>query len=343
MNPVLQSDYDSILDAITPTFKDLAGAKVFITGAAGFVGSYLMGLVAYANETYFKKSVKVTGYDTMIAPSRVVRGTDVKLLQCEAPLAYMGAAGADYYIHLASIASAKMYLEKPLETIEANVDLTKVILGLALESRSKAVLHFSSVQVYGDPFALFIPTPETYWGNCSFTGPSSPYDESKRLSETLCQIYHKMHGVPVKVVRPFNIYGPGEAVDDGRLVPQLMQALMTETPLTIYGDGRATRSFVYISDAVLQFMAVLLDGENGEAYNVGDGNSEVSINAFGWTAQALFPKLEMKHVDNQERLSDAPSRRRPDTSKILKLAPPPAVSLDDGLRRTYEYYCNEKD
>src|ERR1051325_9592805 len=120
MNRILREDYERILQDITPSFRNMAGKEVFITGAAGFVGSYLMGLFCHANQHYFEQSCRVVGYDTMIAPSRVVQGRDVSLLQADKAIAYCG-INAHFYIHLASIASAKVYLEKPLEASDANV------------------------------------------------------------------------------------------------------------------------------------------------------------------------------------------------------------------------------
>ena len=339
MNRILREDYERILKDITPSFRNMAGKQLFITGAAGFIGSYLMGLFAFANEFYFENSCKVTGYDTMIAPSRVVRGRDVDLLQADKAIAYCG-INTDYYIHLASIASAKVYLERPLDCIDANVGGTRDVLELARHGdKCQSVLHFSSVQVYGDP--QVVPTPEDYLGNCDFNGVNAPYDESKRLSETLCQIYWRMYGVPVKVVRPFNIYGPGENLDDGRIIPNLMKCCFSDEPFKIYGSGRSTRSFLYISDAIVQSMAVLLDGNNGEAYNVGDGDNEISLTSLAYLAYTAITSLESEYVSNPAR--ETVTRRRPVTTKIEALAGRPKVSLADGLARTYCYYGLERD
>lgn len=341
VNRILTEDYERILAAVTPSFRNMAGKEVFITGAAGFVGSYLMGLFCFANEHYFEQSCKVIGYDTMISPSRVVKGRDVDLLQCDAPIAYCG-VNADYYVNLASIASAKVYLEKPEECMDSNIDATKGVLKLAKEhlDKCKSVLHFSSVQVYAEPSV--IPTPEEYLGNIDFNGLNGPYDISKAASETLCQIYWRMHNVPVKVVRPFNIYGIGESLDDGRLVPNLIKCCLNNEPFTIYGAGLSTRSFLYISDAVLQCIAVMLDGEAGQAYNVGDGESEVTLNDFVYLAKAIIDaRLEIQHVSNPER--EAVTRRRPVTTKIEALCGKPKVGLAEGLARTYLYYGLERD
>jgi len=299
-----------------------------------------MGLFCFANEHYFENSCKVVGYDTMIAPSRVVKGRDVDLLQCDKAMAYCG-VNTDYYIHLASIASAKVYLERPLDCIDANVNGTRDVLELARHGdKCQSVLNFSSVQIYGEP--LIVPTPEEYWGNCDCKGLNAPYDQSKRLGETLCQVYWRMYNVKTKIVRPFNIYGPGENLDDGRIVPTLINCCLTGKPFTIYGSGQSTRSFLYISDAILQSMSVMLDGQDGEPYNVGDGDSEITLNQLvEFARNEIHGQLNVKHVPNPAR--ETVTRRRPVTTKIEALAGRPKVSLADGLARTYIYYGLERD
>ena len=329
LNPVLKEDFDFILGRVTPRFKELAGRDLLITGAAGFVGSYLMDLLTYANQCYFERPVKVIGLDNWVAASRApAQSEHVKLTR------NLFDYRVDYCIHAASIASPKLYLAKPLETLEANVNLTRRVLEWS--TAAAAVLYLSTSEVYGA--TPVVPTPEGDWGHASFASDRAVYHESKRYAELLCHVYHQRFAVPVKVARPFYIYGPGESLDDGRLVPQLIKAALAGSEFPIYGDGWATRSLCYVSDAVEQLFAVLLDGQPGEPYNVGS-TEEVSIFEFAWrVGKRLFPQLRVGEVPDHPVTVDAPNRRLPDLRRVLRLAQPPAIDLQRGLQRTYRYY-----
>ena len=122
-----------------------------------------------------------------------------------------------------------------------------------------------------------MPTPETYFGNVSSVGPRACYDESKRLAETICSIYHEKFGVATKIVRPFNVFGPGMKHDDRRVVPMFAYQAMSSQPITVHGDGHQTRTFCYITDAITGFLKVLLVGKPGEAYNIGNADNEISM------------------------------------------------------------------
>src|SRR5581483_6000323 len=167
----------------------------------------------------------------------------------------------------------------PLETIDVNVTGTRRLLDLARDTGCRAMLYLSTSEVYGDPDAASIPTPEEYRGLVSCTGPRACYDESKRLAEALCQIYARRYGVRVVTVRPFNVYGPGQRLDDGRIVPDLIGAALRRRPLVLFSDGRASRAFCYVSDAVRAIWLVLLGGAPGSVFNVGNDECEISIAA----------------------------------------------------------------
>jgi dTDP-glucose 4,6-dehydratase/UDP-glucuronate decarboxylase len=245
-------------------------------------------------------------------------------------------------VHGASIASPVFYRRFPLETIDVNVTGTRLMLDLA-RNGARGLLYISSSETYGDPDPTSIPTPETYWGNVSFTGPRACYDESKRLAETICATYHRLYGTPVKIVRPFNVYGPGQRLDDGRIIPDLMSAALARRPLVLFSDGRATRSFCYVSDAIRAMLTVLLSGAEGEAYNIGNDTEEMSI---GRVAECMSdvagpPKLPVRYeasVDSNY-LTDNPQRRCPDLTKLRRLKGwTPLVSVRDGLSRTLQSY-----
>lgn len=333
MNSVLKEDFDRILSRVTPRFKELAGSNLLITGAAGFIGSYLMDLMSYANEHYFERAVRVVGVDNWVAASRLPTLSEHMVLARN-----LLDHRVEWAIHAASIASPQLYLAKPLETLEANVNLTRRVLEWS--TQAKGIVYLSTSEVYGD--TAEVPTPETCVGSATFSTPRAVYHESKRYAELLCQVYHRQFGVPVKIVRPFYVYGPGENLANGRLVPQLMRAALGDSKFTVYG-GEATRSLCYIADAVEQFLLVLLDGQPSEAYNVG-ALDEVAVNAIVYTCKRLF-KLEVTSISSHETLTaDAPSRRAPDLRKITALGLGcPFTSLGAGLDRTYRYYKEQRD
>lgn len=334
LNLILRQDFDRILERVTPRFKDLADSRLLITGAAGFVGSYFMDLMGYANEHYFKQPCQVVGVDNWVAGSRVPTvGPDVTMI-ARLPPDY----NAQWVIHAASIASPQLYLAHPLETLAANVALTERVLARCITA--EGLLHLSTSEVYGD--TTEVPTLETCLGRATFSTPRAVYHESKRYGEMLCQVHHRLAGVPVKIARPFYIYGPGENLGNGRMVPQLIKAALRGEAFTIYGEGKATRSLCYISDAVEQLLVVMLDGEPGEAYNVGTAD-EISIGEFAQLGARLFDVKVVVVPDHATLTADAPSRRVPDLHKLRALgAPPPRVGLAMGLERTHRYYDRQE-
>jgi dTDP-glucose 4,6-dehydratase/UDP-glucuronate decarboxylase len=217
------------------------------------------------------------------------------------------------------------------------------MLELARRDHARGMLYLSTSEIYGDPDPAFIPTAEEYRGNVSCVGPRACYDESKRLGETLCVTYHRLHGTPVKIVRPFNVYGPGQRLDDGRIIPDLMQAALSRKPLVLYSDGRASRAFCYISDAIAAMWHVLLSEAQGEIFNVGDDRIEVSIRGLAEELRRVAgpPWLEIQHrvSEDADYLTDNPQRRCPDLTKLRsRFAWRSAVSLKEGLLRTLRSY-----
>ena len=167
---------------------------------------------------------------------------------------------------------------------------------------------------------------------------------SKAMGETLCHVYHEQHKVPVKIIRPSNIYGPGHNLDDGRIIPQIMKSAIRQEPLKIYGDGEATRSFCYLADATTQILWVLLEGKDGEVYNVGDQHKEISMRSLAELARLYLPIPSVERIHQAEAMRDAPTRRLPEMHKMYyKLGAPRAeTELSNGLLKTYEWHKERK-
>jgi len=203
----------------------------------------------------------------------------------------------DYIIHAASIASPIYYRKYPIETMDANINGLRWLLDMARNQADrgrpvKGFLFYSSSEIYGDPVAEAIPTPEDYRGNVSCTGPRACYDESKRYGETLCVVFARQYGVRAMMARPFNNYGPGLRIDDGRVIPDFSRAIFDGRDIVMHSDGSPTRTFCYSADAVAGYYRVLMKGRPGEAYNIGVETPEVSMrelaNRLASTANGLF-------------------------------------------------------
>src|SRR5262249_18927578 len=169
------------------------------------------------------------------------------------------------------------YRRHPIETMDANVIGLRNLLDHAIRHPVESFLFFSSSEIYGDPDPAAIPTPEDYRGNVSCTGPRACYDESKRYGETLCINFHKVHQAPVKIVRPFNNYGPGLKISDRRVLPDFFRNVLQDQNIVLLSDGRATRTFCYSSDALTGYLLALLAAHQGEPFNIGTATPEISM------------------------------------------------------------------
>jgi dTDP-glucose 4,6-dehydratase/UDP-glucuronate decarboxylase len=349
---VIREDARAVVAALGDRLDALGGRRLVATGAGGFLVSFLLDVVAAWNDARRGEPCRVVAVDSFASglPERIAHlvgpggRPEFELLRADLAQPFALAGEVDFVVHGASIASPPVYRERPLETIDANVVGTRQMLELARERGARSMVFLSTSEVYGDPGADAIPTPESYRGNVSCTGPRACYDESKRLGETLCTVYHRKLGLPVAIVRPFNVYGPGQRLDDGRIVPDLLGAALARRPLVLYSDGAATRAFCYLRDALRGLLEVLLLGRPGEAYNLGNDRSETSMRELALRVRELAgePPLELRFEKSADGdyLTDNPTRRCPDLAKLRALSGyRPEVDLEEGLARTLASYA----
>jgi len=301
-----------------------------VSGAAGFIGSHLCDrLLAEGGE--------VVGLDNLITGSaenlgHLAGNTRFQFRIFDVTQTIEESGPFDQVWHLASLASPKFYLKYPIETLESGSTATRNMLQVARRDGARFLLTSTS-ECYGDP--LEHPQKETYWGNVNPVGERSCYDESKRYAEALTMAFHREHGVRTNIARIFNTYGPRMALNDGRVVPAFVDQALRGEPLTMFGDGKQTRSFCYVSD--------LVDGlwrlaQSEERFPVNLGNPvELTILEFAERTQRLMG-TESPLVF-QPLPSDDPKQRQPDISKAKRLLGwEPKIGLEEGLRETVDYF-----
>lgn len=240
----------------------------------------------------------------------------------------------DQIYHLASPASpnknsSKSYHAHPFETMEVNTVATRRLCELAAAKNAK-LLFASTSEVYGDP--LEHPQKETYRGNVSTTGPRSIYDESKRFGETIVAAFVRSRGLDGRIVRIFNTYGPKMATADGRVVIEFVTAALQNKPFPVFGDGKQTRSFCYVSDMTLGIITAMEKGEPGEIYNLGNPDEFTILELAQKVKELTGAKSEVEFV--AQLPEDDPSRRCPDITKAKeKLFWEPKIPLEEGLKK----------
>jgi UDP-glucuronate decarboxylase len=322
----------------------LEGKVVLITGATGFLGRYFIATLKKFNE-YAETPVTIFAIDNQVTSAHVKqhgdsdRDLNIEWVIGDAGIGANLPSKFDYVIHAAGIASPEHYRANPIETINVAVNVTKDLLDRARENQAR-MLYFSSSEIYGDPFPEFIPTNEDYRGNVSTRGPRACYDESKRLGETLCWIYETYYNVHVSVARPFNIYGPGMMPKDYRVLPNFAASWVKGESLKVYGHGNQTRTFCYITDAIVAFMKILLDGEKPNVYNVGNPKPEISMLRLAQTiAENIDKSIDVEIVNYPSTYpQDEPNRRCPDISRIQRnLQYDPKIELLEGLARFFAW------
>ena len=344
MQTYLEEDIDEIIKELGAIAERLSTSTILLTGASGFLGKYFMAVLSGIRKKFPKSKLRVVAIDnyTTSKPEEIVEsdiGEHVEWIYADAKIASELPDKFDYIIHAAGIASPQHYRARPLETIYVAVDVTRSLLERAKRDNSR-FLFFSSSEIYGDPIATEVPTKETYRGNVTSRGPRACYDESKRLGETLCWVYSENFDVHASVVRPFNVYGPGMMPSDYRVLPNFAWSVANGREILVYGNGAQTRTFCYITDAIIGFLKVLVVSEQPDVFNVGNPNPEVSINDLVTKiGEVLAIEPIIRHVNYPTSYpADEPMRRCPDISKIQqKLDYFPKVNLDDGLKRFFSW------
>lgn len=363
LDALLQDDLERICVDLTEEFGKMSGDKLLITGGAGFLGYYLVQSALHWNRTRQGKHapIDVTVWDSYI------RGVPEWLTSLEGtpnltlarqdliePLpADMG--HFDWIIHAAGIASPIFYRAQPLKCIDANINGLRNLLDYMVAERDagrplKGFLFYSSSEIYGDPSPDAIPTPETYRGNVSCTGPRACYDESKRFGETLCVVFAKQENLPITMARPFNNYGPGLKITDGRVLPDFARDVFAGKDIVMLSDGSPKRTFCYATDAITGYYKVLVKGHPGEAYNIGIDTPEITMAELGAkvieVSKELFGyegKLVLGKAQEADYLVDNPNRRCPVIDKARShLQYAPKVGIDDGIRRSMIWYSHNR-
>jgi dTDP-glucose 4,6-dehydratase len=308
--------------------------RILITGGAGFIGSHLCDYLLAQGHQVIAMDNLSTGSTDNIAH---LAGYERFLFIQHDVTNYIYVEGpVDAVLHLASLPSPVDYLNFPIQTLKVGALGTHKALGLA-KAKGARFLLASTSEVYGDP--LVHPQAEDYWGNVNPVGPRGVYDESKRFAEALAMAYHRHHGVPTRIVRIFNTYGPRMRLDDGRVVPNFIRQALAGEPLTVYDEGTRTRSFCYVSDLVEGIVRLLM---SDEVYPVNLGNpDEMTILEFAHTIlEVTGSRSGIVFVHPQdERTQDDPMVRRPDISKARQvLGWEPVVPLAEGLSKTVDWF-----
>ncbi|MCD5390392.1 SDR family oxidoreductase [candidate division NPL-UPA2 bacterium] len=305
---------------------------VLVTGGAGFIGSHLCGRLLGEGNRVICMDNLITGKISNI--SHLEGNRDFKFIKQDVTEYIDWKEDIDYVLHFASPASPIDYAKFPIQTLKVGSMGTHKTLGLAKAKGAKYLLASTS-EIYGDP--LVNPQKEDYWGNVNPIGVRSCYDEAKRFAEAITLAYHRTHKIDTKIVRIFNTYGPRMRKNDGRAIPNFINQALKGEPLTVFGDGRQTRSFCYITDLIEGIYRLMLSSIN-EPVNLGNPqelsileSAKLILSLMGSQSQIIYKELPV----------DDPKVRRPDITKARKeLGWEPKVGLEEGIKKTIEWFQN---
>ena len=301
-----------------------------VTGGAGFLGSHLIDLL-------LARGHKVIAIDNFVTGSvenidHLSGQPNFKFIQQDVTEFLFLHGPVDYVWHFASPASPVDYLELPIQTLKVGSLGTHKALGLAKEKGARVLLTSTS-EIYGDP--LVHPQTEDYWGNVNTIGPRGCYDESKRFAEALTMAYHREHGIETRLVRIFNTYGPRMRLKDGRVVPAFISQALANKPITVFGDGRQTRSFCFCSDLIEGIYRLMMSAHS-EPVNIGNPHEMTMLE---FAREIIRATRSRSRIVHQPLPQDDPKQRRPDITRARAwLKWEPKVPLAEGLEKTIAYF-----
>ena len=344
MNKIIKEDISRIID-IFDDWQRFQNKTILISGANGFLPAYLVETFLALDRSY-NTSVIALVRNKQKAEDRfkhLLNHPNLKIFVQDVSEIFDMNDKIDFIIHAASQASPKYYGIDPVGTLNANVLGTINLVRLAQKNNAESFLFFSSGEVYGQVKAEDIPIKEDTFGYLDCASVRACYGESKRMGENICVSYHAQYGVNAKMVRPAHTYGPGMALDDGRVFADFVSNIVNRQNIVLKSDGSAIRPFCYLADATLGYLTVLTKGENGQAYNVGNPYEEYSMLELAGTLVDLFPEYGLKVVRNNvpadsDYLKSPVTRISLSIDKIRKLNWAPKTTVPDGFKRTILSY-----
>ncbi len=349
LKELIFEDTSAIFKELEQKYIDrLYGKKILITGFAGSLGYMLcqffnnhhdeLGITkVYCLDNYIFGRPKFVDEISKNEIFEIVEGDVVDI-----DLSF--AADAELIFHMASLASPVYYRLHPIETIDADVLGLRNLLDFYKNKDILGLLFYSTSEIYGDPVASMVPTPESYFGNCNTSGPRACYDESKRFGETLCYCYANEYNFPVRVVRPFNSYGPGLRSNDKRVVADFAKNILNSEDIEIFSNGLATRTFCYVTDTTIATIKAILH-DSYDIFNIGMDKDEMTVASLA----EIYKEIGILHFNyngeitykvhsDPHYLTDNPQRRCPDITKASRILNYyPAMSIKDGVKRYLDY------
>ncbi len=347
----LQYINNSLTDKEHQFYKD---GVILITGCAGSLAYELIYyLLKYGN---VKKIIGIDncylGYPNWL--KRLVDKNRIEFHKEDISVADLSGIDPDYEVthifHMASLASPVEYRDNPLLTMDANVTGCRNLLDYYKNKNLKTFCYFSSSEIYGSPDDQNIPTNESYRGNVSCVGPRACYDEAKRYSETVCWVYTHYFHMPCVILRPFNIFGPGMRLNDGRIPTDCAWAVIENRNIKIYSDGTPTRTFCYMSDAQSWILKAAAVG-SFDILNIGMDQPELDISSYaelfvktGYKVCGYTKEIQYEVSEDPDFLTDNPTRRRPDLNKSKEiLGFEPKISTEEGMERFLSFLLTFKN
>lgn len=342
-HPIITADFEQIVNSKLP-FEKFAKKTILITGANGMIGGYLTEFFLYLNETKNLK-IKVVGMSRNRKKiearfSNYKNKNDLMLIIQDVSVPLKFKNRVDLIIHAASQASPKYFGVDPVGTLLPNVIGTRNLLEIAREHEAE-FMFVSSSEVYGELNKNQIPTSESDRGRLDPIRIRSCYAESKRMGETMCICWQEQYGVPIKIVRPFHIYGPGLDLDDGRVFADFTRNIVEGKDIVLTSKGTAKRSFCYLADALCAFLTVLTVGKTGEIYNLGNSKEEISMRELAEKLVKLFKEKKLKVVFKEKKsayIASSIERSCPNTTKIERLGWRPKHTVESGFMRTVQSF-----
>ena len=307
--------------------------RILITGAAGFLGSHLC-------DKFISKDYEVIAMDNLITGDlknieHLFKLENFEFYHHDITKFVHVPGTLDYILHFASPASPIDYLKIPIQTLKVGSLGTHNLLGLAKEKDAR-ILIASTSEVYGDP--LVHPQNEDYYGNVNTIGPRGVYDEAKRFQESITMAYHRFHGLETRIARIFNTYGPRMRLNDGRVIPTFIGQALRGEDLTVFGDGKQTRSFCYIDDQIEGLYRLLLS-DYSLPVNIGN---PYEITILDFAKEVIKLAASKQKITYKDLPQDDPLQRQPDISKAKEILNwEPKVTREDGMRKTYDYFRDD--